>query len=291
MSTFGSLADRFALYGSFVRFAHTVFAMPFALAMMLVVSETHEVTFGQLLWILVALVAARSAAMGYNRIVDCDIDRANARTAGRELPAGKLSLRGAKIFVSIWSVLFLLAAGMLGMHCLVLAPLVLVVLGGYSWMKRVSAGAHLVLGLALALAPGGVWYALTARFAWEPVWLMGAVLLWVAGFDVLYSLQDLDFDRKSGLRSIPALLGPKYSFVAAGLMHLIAVLLLVGFGTFIGLGRIYFLGLAVFAGLLANQHYSLWPGRIDRIDGVFFTRNGLASVLFFLGVMGDLLSR
>ncbi len=275
------------LWGRLVKFSHSIFAMPFALSMWAYVSVARPVPMSSLLAIIIALVAARTAAMSFNRLVDRDIDALNPRTQSREIPSGQVSVRSAWLLFSAAVTVFLAAAGILGMHCLLLAPLVLAVLCGYSWAKRFTASSHLILGVALAMAPGGVWYALTGRFAILPVWMMLGVVFWVAGFDILYSCQDVDFDRKQKLFSLPVWLGEGQAFLVARIFHVLAVGFLGLFGLAGGLGAIYWIGLSLFGLLLASQHRLVGPGNLEKIDAAFFTRNGAASVLFFAAVLLD----
>ena len=272
-------------WAGLVKFSHTIFALPFALAMVVLAARRTPVTFGQVGWILVALVAARTAAMAFNRLVDLRIDSLNPRTRERELPAGAVSVRAVIGLIVAMSLLFLLAAGQLGNHCLVLAPLVLLLLFGYSLAKRFTAFAHLILGLALAAAPGGAWYALTADVSMLPVVLMVAVLFWVAGFDILYSCQDQAFDTRAGLHSVPVRWGLSGAFFIARCCHLLAVLLLVLFGFMAELGLGYTLGLSLFTAVLASQHWLVSPTDLTRINAAFFTRNGAASLIFLGAVV------
>lgn len=282
-----SIAQKVQTWGSVVKFSHTVFALPFALAMLVVASRTTPVTIVQLVWILLALASARTAAMAFNRLVDRHIDAKNPRTQKRELPAGVVSVQSVWTLFALSCALFFAAAAMLGTHCLVLAPLVLALLCFYSWTKRFTRCSHFVLGAALACAPGGAWYAVTARFDGLPLILMVAVLLWVSGFDILYSCQDVDFDRQEKLFSVPAALGIKRALLLARLLHLVSVVLLIWFGAAAGLGVAYYIGLLVFALVLGSQHLIVSPTSLERLDVAFFARNGAASVIFFLGVMLD----
>lgn len=267
-----------AKYLSLIAFSHTVFAMPFALLMLLVVARDYSVSILQFLLILTCLVAARSCAMAFNRIVDARIDHKNPRTAKREIPAGQILPCHAKIYFLFWVGIFLTASFGLGLHCAVLAPGVLLVLCGYSYFKRFSCSSHLVLGFALSLAPGGVWYAFTANFNMLPVWLMLAVLFWVAGFDILYSLQDIEFDRTNGLCSVPARFGEVGSKYFSLLLHLIAVGTLFLFGQQAHLGTFYFAGLLMFSILLLAQHLRIYWYGLAVIDQSFFIFNGSASI-------------
>jgi 4-hydroxybenzoate polyprenyltransferase len=278
-------------WGSLVKFSHTIFALPFALSMIVIVARQQSISLAQTAWILLALATARTSSMAFNRYVDRHIDSKNPRTVMRELPAGKVSEKSVLILIVANAILFFFAAAMLGVHCLLLAPLVLGILMFYSYTKRFTSFSHVVLGLALAMAPGGAWYALTARFDLLPVVLMTAVLMWVAGFDMLYSCQDEHFDRQNSLHSVPAALGARGAFALARSLHLSAFLLLLVFGQMAGLGGPYYVGVLVFGGLLANQHSIISPSDLSRIDAAFFTRNGLASVVFFLAVLSDFLMR
>lgn len=281
------LFGKIRIWCEMIKFSHTVFALPFALSMYVVTARQVPVSLLQLAWILAALVSARSAAMAFNRILDRHIDGRNPRTRQREIPRGAVSVGSAWLFFSVATALFLFSAEMLGRHCLVLAPVVLLVLLGYSVTKRFTEGAHLVLGLALALAPGGVWYALTSQFAWLPVLMMCGVLAWVAGFDVLYSCQDCDFDRAEGLRSIPARFGVKRALIIARMLHAVSFAFLAAFAAAAGLGVWHFMGLGIFGFFLFSQHLLVSAHSLERIDAAFFTRNGLASLIYFLGTVID----
>lgn len=225
--------------------------------------------------------------MGFNRLMDADIDAKNPRTQSREIPAGKLSKLNVKILVFISSLIFLAGSYGLGLHCLILAPLVLGVLLFYSWTKRFTSVSHLVLGLCLALAPGGVWYALTAEFRWLPVIMMAGVLFWVAGFDIIYSCQDEEFDRKEKLFSLPAKIGIGNSLLVARVLHCIATVFLVAFGYCAELGTAYYIGVTIFSLFLLSQHRLVSAEDLSRVDAAFFTRNGLASVVYLLSAAAD----
>jgi 4-hydroxybenzoate polyprenyltransferase len=279
--------ERLALWGSFVKFSHSIFALPFALIMMVVLARAYPLSWVQIVSLVAAVVAARTAAMAFNRLVDASIDAANPRTSGRELPSRKVSSREAWALTIVSALVFAVAASTLGMHCLMMVPPVLVVLLGYSLLKRFTSMCHFVLGLALALAPGGVWYAMTATWAWQPLWLMGAVLAWVAGFDILYSCQDMEFDRERGLFSVPRYLGFRRARLLAAGLHLATVALLAEFGVVFELHAAYAFGVALFAALLLNQHLLIARQGIACIDLVFFTRNGAASLVLFACVVLD----
>jgi 4-hydroxybenzoate polyprenyltransferase len=276
---------RLSRWGNFVKFSHTIFALPFALGIFVLCTARVSVTWEQFLGVLLCLVTARTSAMAVNRIVDRDIDAKNPRTSSRELPAGLMTMKEAVLLWGGSTVLFLIGSYALGWHCFVLSPLVLIILWGYSFAKRFTSGAHILLGLALALAPGGVWYALTAEWSFVPVPLMFAVLFWVAGFDILYSCQDTEFDRTHGLHSIPSRLGVSRAFTIARFSHIFAVLFLLLFGETMGLSWWYYLFVAIFSLFLVRQHLMLSPRDLSRIDAAFFTQNGYASVSFLLAAI------
>jgi 4-hydroxybenzoate polyprenyltransferase len=252
-----------------------------------VVAKAYPVGLWQASLLIVCVVAARSAAMAFNRLVDAKFDADNQRTRGREIPSGKVSQREAIILVGVASSIFLAGSMALGMHCALLAIPVLLVLLGYSLVKRYSALCHFVLGLALALAPGGVWYAITATWSWYPVPLMVAVLLWVAGFDVLYSCQDLEFDRQHGLFSIPSRLGSERARLLSVFLHVLAAIGLIAFGLLFELGFFFWIGVGVFVAVIASQHIAVMRRGLVCIDRVFFTRNGLASIALFCFTLLD----
>jgi 4-hydroxybenzoate polyprenyltransferase len=274
-----------------IKFSHTVFAFPFALMGVVLAAQASGAppTLAQVFWICLAMVGARSGAMGLNRIIDAGIDGENPRTASRHIPAGKISRREAWIFVVVSFALLLLAAWMLNPLCFYLSPLVLFFLALYSYCKRFTALAHLVLGICLAAAPIGAWIALRGDLRW-PILVLGlAVLLWVAGFDVFYALQDLDFDRDKGLHSIPSRLGVRRSLLLVKIFHVAMVLLLLLLPLGTDLGWIYLAGVALVAGLLAYEHSLVKPGDLSRLDAAFFNMNGYISVTIFVFTLVDAL--
>ncbi|MBN2644803.1 MAG: UbiA family prenyltransferase [Desulfuromonadaceae bacterium] len=276
-----------------IKFSHTVFAFPFALIGVVLASKAsgQAPTLGQLLWICVAMVGARSAAMGLNRLIDARIDAKNPRTAERHIPAGKVSVGEAWLFVAVALVLFELAAWMLNPLCFYLSPLVLFFLVLYSFAKRFTALAHVVLGICLSAAPIGAWIALRGDVSLAIVLIGVAVLLWVAGFDVFYALQDLEFDREQGLHSIPVRLGEVKSLQLVRWFHIGMVVLLLLVAPLMQLGGFYLLGVAVVAGLLFYEHTLVKPGDLSRLDAAFFTMNGYISVILFAFVLLDVVVR
>jgi 4-hydroxybenzoate polyprenyltransferase len=275
---------------SMIRFSHTVFALPFAL-LSAVLAAGGVPSPRTLLLILLAMVGARSAAMSFNRIVDRDVDAKNPRTAARELPSGALSLRFAILFCAASTALFVFAAWRLNPLCLRLAPVALAVVFGYSFTKRFSSLSHLVLGLSLAIAPAGAWIAVTGSLAPLPAVLGLAVLFWVAGFDVIYSLQDESFDRLHGLHSIPAGLGPDRALLVASLFHAAALALLYAAFVLAGGGPLFGAGVVLAGGFLVRQHAIVRPRDLSRVDAAFFTANGWLSVAVFLCGAVDVLLR
>jgi 4-hydroxybenzoate polyprenyltransferase len=281
------LGERIVTYGRMIRFSHTIFALPFALSAVVLANRQVPPTLYGLIWILVAMVAARSAAMGFNRIVDAQLDAKNPRTAMREIPAGKLSRKAAITFVTLSAALFILAAAMLGQLCLALSVPVLVVLCLYSYTKRFTWLAHLYLGFAISLAPLGAWIALTNNFSGSIVILCLALMTYITGFDILYACQDTNFDRRAGLFSIPARFGNQKALMAARAVHLISwgCLLWVGFAFHLGL--IYF-GTTFFIGILfIIEHRLVNPDDLSKVDLAFFNVNSTVSVMLFLGILVD----
>lgn len=274
-----------------IKFSHTVFAFPFALtgATLASLESGRAPTVAQVLWICLAMVGARSAAMGLNRIIDARIDARNPRTAGRHLPAGRVSRGEAWALVVAATLLLLFAAWQLNPLCLQLAPVALAFLVLYSYCKRFTALAHLVLGICLAAAPIGAWIALRGDIGWPALVLGLAVLFWVAGFDIFYALQDVDFDRQAGLHSLPARLGPRRAIGLARLFHLLMVLLLLGLLAVPGLGAIYATGLLLVGALLIYEHRLVRADDLSRLDAAFFNMNGYISVAVFAFVLLDAL--
>ncbi|HEV3141164.1 MAG TPA: UbiA-like polyprenyltransferase [Vicinamibacterales bacterium] len=278
------MLQRVRTYGSFVRFSHSVFALPFALAgALLAIRERGLSAFlgWPLFWILVAMASARSAAMGFNRLVDARIDALNPRTAGRELPRGAMTVREATAFVAIASLLFVVAAWQLGPICLALSPVALGIVFWYSLAKRYTTWTQLFLGLAMAVAPVGGWLAAGGRSGWEPWLLALAIGAWVGGFDVLYACQDLDFDRAHGLRSIPVRFGVAASLAISRLMHVVAVVCLVALAFVAPLGPIYLAGVAVVAALLVYEQSLVRADDLSQVKRAF-DLNGYVGILYLL---------
>ncbi len=262
-----------------IKFEHTLFALPFAFLGALLAADGLP-TWRQILWITVAMVGARSAAMTFNRIVDRDIDAQNPRTAGRELPAGKLTVSFAWTFLAVSIGVFLVAAYMLNWLTLALSPVALMVVLGYSYAKRFTSLAHILLGLGLAISPSAAWIAVRGSLD-DPVPLLLSlfVLMWTAGFDVLYACQDYDFDRKAGLRSIPARFGIANSLWIARLFHLQSFIVLILLYFISGLGAAAVIGVATVGGLLVYQHTLISAKDLSRMNAAFFTTNAFVSMI------------
>jgi len=272
---------RIAVWLSFVRFSHSVFALPFALVGALLASRVQPITLRQVFWIVVAMVAARSAAMGFNRIVDAEFDARNPRTAMREIPRGVISRPAATTFVLLSSAVFVLAAGRLSRLCLVLSPVALAIVFWYSLAKRFTTYTQLFLGLAMAVAPVGGWLAVGGGAGPEP-WLLGlAIGLWVGGFDVLYACQDIEFDRAHGLRSIPVRYGVARALTISRAMHAGAVAAMAVLGLVVDLGPIYLLGVILVAALLVYEQSLVSPGDLSQVKRAF-DLNGWVGILYLV---------
>jgi len=273
-----------------IKFEHTIFALPFALTSMILAADGMPKlsVFG---WVLLAMVGARSAAMAFNRIADLRLDKLNPRTADRALPKGILHVAEAWAFTLISAGAFVFAAWKLNPLAFSLSPVALLVILGYSYTKRFTNLSHLVLGLALGIAPVGAWIAVTGRVNFAPMILSAAVMFWTAGFDVIYALQDLDFDAKMGLYSIPKALGPAGGLLASRVFHLLTTALLIAFGAYLRLGIAYFAGVAFVAALLVYEQSLVKPKDFSRVNVAFFNTNGLVSIGFFAFTLADLLLR
>lgn len=281
-------------YLSLVKFAHTLFALPFALVGLSLGLQAQgqaldKPAWQSLLLVVLCMVFARSAAMAFNRYIDRDIDARNERTRQREIPAGVIAPRHALVFVVINCLLFVATTWFINPLCFFLSPVALLVVLGYSYTKRFTALCHLVLGLGLALAPVGAYIAVTGAFAWPPIVLGIGVLCWVAGFDIVYALQDEGFDKAHDLLSIPAVLGKTNALWVSVALHLITAAMVLLFGAMIGGSWVFWLGAAIFIALLGYQHWLVSPTDLSRVNLAFFTTNGIASVVFALFAIGELL--
>jgi len=283
------MLEKFRVFLEMIKFSHTIFALPFAFTGAVLAAEGLP-SWQQAFWILIAMVGARTAAMGLNRLIDAEIDAANPRTSGRAIPAGLLGKGTVFVFVLLSTLLMFFAAGQLNRLCLYLSPVALFFLVLYSYCKRFTSLAHLVLGLCLGAAPVGAWIAIRGVVELPAVLLGLAVLFWVAGFDILYALQDLEFDRQRGLHSIPVRLGITGSLWTARLFSLVMLVLLAGLYLVSPLGGWFLAGLVVVALMLGYEHWLLRGGDLSRLDAAFFTMNGYISVAIFLFTLIDLLA-
>jgi 4-hydroxybenzoate polyprenyltransferase len=269
-----------------IKFEHSVFALPFALTGALLAWRDagfpRELLWAKLAWIVLAMVAARSVAMAFNRVLDADIDARNPRTKARHLPAGLLSRKFAWGFIVFWAVIFFLAAAGLNSLCMKLAPLALAIVMFYSFTKRFTSLAHLVLGFSLGIAPAAAWIAMRGSLDPRILWLTAAVTLWTAGFDIIYACQDYAFDVQSELYSIPRRLGIPGALWLARVLHLGMLACLVALIPSFGLGLTAAAGIVAVAGLLLWEHRLVRADDLSRIDAAFFTMNGYVSVIFFL---------
>jgi len=276
-----------------IKFEHSLFALPFALTGALLAVREGGVTWAQalwkLLWIVVAMVAARSAAMAFNRLVDASIDGRNPRTRMRHLPAGLLTRAFAWAFVVASAVVFFAAAWALNRLCLRLAPLALGIVLFYSFTKRFTSFSHLVLGFSLGIAPAAAWIAVRGSLDPRILWLTAAVTLWTGGFDIIYACQDYEFDGAEGLFSLPRALGIAGALRVAQALHILMVACLGALVASLDLGALAIAGIAAIAGLLIYEHSLVKPNDLSRVNAAFFTMNGYVSVLFFLFWAADIL--
>lgn len=271
-----------------IKFSHSIFALPFAFTSALIAASGVPLP-RQIFWIVVAMVGARSGAMGLNRIIDRGIDAANPRTAGRELPRGAIGAAETVLFVVVSFGFMVLAAYMLNPLCLRLSPVAIAVLFIYSYTKRFTWASHFVLGLAISASPLGAWMAVKGTFDPAIIPLASAVIFWLAGFDVLYALQDLDFDRSHGLYSVPKRFGVKKSLYLSRSLHAASFFLLVSNGLMFSLGAFYWTGMLVTAGLFIYEHSLIKENDLSKLDMAFFNMNGYISMTVFLFTLMDFL--
>ncbi len=268
-----------------IKFSHTIFALPFALSAVVLAWQIHTPSYLDLVWILLAMVGARSAAMGFNRIVDASIDKKNPRTAIREIPSGILSQRQAASFVVISSLIFIGAATLLSKLCFFLSFPVLFFLLFYSYTKRFTKYCHLYLGFAISLAPVGAWVAITNSLSPGIVFLSLSLWTYIAGFDILYACQDIDFDREQGLFSLPSKIGPRKAMIVSSLLHVCTILFFLGMYLSFNMHPVFLFFLTGIAVLLIIEHRLVRPDNLTHIDMVFFHINSVVSVLLFIGVL------
>ena len=285
MSAIGSVV----VFGRMIKLSHSVFALPFAMAGAALAARSHGLEAQQLVWIVISMVSARSAAMGFNRLADRVMDGKNPRTRDRALPKGRIAPRAVALIVGACCALFVVSAYQLNDLCLRLSPLALLVILSYSYFKRFTWATHLVLGLALAIAPVGAWIAVTGTFDPAMFWLAAAVLTWVAGFDIIYACQDYEFDVAQGVHSIPRRFGIGPALVAARLLHAATVVFLLAVHQVFDLHALYLCGTVLATGMLVYEHTLVKPNDLSKIDVAFFNTNGLVSVVYFVFLLGDIL--
>ena len=277
-------------YLSLIKFSHTIFAMPFAFIGFFLATKNYDFEWITLLYVVFCMVFARSAAMAFNRYIDRDIDIANPRTAKvREIPNGSIKANSALLFVVINSLLFIATTNLINPLCLALSPIALLVVLGYSYTKRFTSLCHLILGLGLALAPIGAYLAVSGEFNIIPLFFSAAVLFWVSGFDIIYSLQDEEFDKTHELHSIPVLLGKKNALMLSNILHLLTFSALSIAGSLGDFSLYYWIGFSIFSALVVYQHTLVKENDLSKVNLAFFTTNGIASLIFGAFVIADLL--
>jgi len=277
-------------YLSLIKFSHTIFAMPFALIGFFLASQQYNFEWTTLLYVVLCMVFARSAAMAFNRYIDRDIDSINPRTAEiREIPNGSIKANSALLFVIINSLLFIVTTYFINSLCFALSPVALLVILGYSYTKRFTALCHLILGLGLSLAPIGAYLAVSGIFDIIPILFSFVVLFWVSGFDIIYSLQDEEFDKAQKLHSIPVLIGKRNALTLSTLLHFLTFSALSIAGSLGEFGLYYWIGFWIFSALLVYQHTLVKHNDLSKVNLAFFTTNGIASIIFGTFVIADIL--
>ena len=283
--------EQFLAYGKTIKFSHTIFALPFALSAAILAYRHHPISLTHLFWILIAMIGARSSAMGFNRIADARFDAKNPRTSKRELPSGRLSLTSAKMFVILFSFIFIFAAAMLGKICLYLSFPVLALLFSYSYTKRFTWFSHFYLGFVISLAPLGAWIALTNTFSLPIILLSLTLLTYIAGFDILYACQDTGFDTKEGLFSIPARFGIQKALLISSISHVFSFLFLFLIFIAFDMKIIYLTAIIVIGLLLVVEHKLVKPCDLSNVNIAFFHVNSAISIILFVGILADELVR
>lgn len=281
------MAEKAVFFGRMIKFSHTAFALPFALSAVVLAHNTDPMSIYKIFWIVMAMVGARSAAMGFNRIADARFDAENPRTAKRAIPAGTLSIRSAAVFVILSSALFVFCAARLSSLCFYFSFPVLALLLGYSYAKRFTRFCHFYLGFAISLAPMGAWIAMTGRFSWGILFLSAGLMAHIAGFDIIYACQDTQFDSEHDLFSLPSRSGVGYSLKISSWLHAVAVLFFVATGACFGLGAYYFISVGLVAAMFTVEHLIVSPSDLKHINIAFFHINSMISVVLFLGILAD----
>ena len=279
------IKKKILVYGRMIKFSHTIFALPFALSAVVMAWEHNVPSISDFFWILTAMVGARSAAMGFNRIVDADIDLKNQRTAIREIPSGLLSKKEGFLFVAFFSLVFIFSAAMLSRICFILSFPVLLFLFFYSYTKRFTKYCHLYLGFAISLAPLGAWVAITGTLSWSIVFLSLSLMTYIAGFDILYACQDIDFDQNQGLFSLPAKIGPKNAMAISSMLHVFTFVFLFTMYASFDMHPVFLVFLGIIGLLLIIEHKLVTSDNLKHINIAFFHVNSLISVLLFIAVL------
>ena len=283
------MKNKFIHYLSLIKFSHTIFALPFAIIGFSLATANFEFDLITLVQIILCMVFARSSAMAFNRYIDREIDLKNPRTANvREIPSGKISPKNALLFVIINVILFITTTYFINNLCFALSPIALLVILGYSYTKRFTSFCHLVLGVGLGLAPIGAYLAVANEFNWIPVLIGVSVMFWVAGFDIIYALQDDDFDKENKLNSMPVLLGRKNALLFSRTLHFFTAISLFIVGYFGSFEIYYWIGFVMFSALLSYQHRIIKHNDLSKVGMAFFTTNGIASILFGIFVVFDI---
>jgi len=279
------LKEKILTYGRMIKFSHTIFALPFAMSAVVLAWENHSPSVWDFIWILLAMVGARSAAMGFNRIVDADVDLKNKRTAIREIPSGLLSKKESVFFVVLSSLIFIVSSAMLSSLCFLLSFPVLFFLMFYSYTKRFTQYCHLFLGFAISLAPVGAWVAITGTLSWGIAFLSLGLLTYIAGFDILYACQDIDFDREEGLFSLPSKIGPEKAMLISSILHATTFIFLLAMHIVFVMHPVFLGFLAIIGILLIAEHRLVKPDDLTHINIAFFHINSVISLLLFVGVL------
>jgi 4-hydroxybenzoate polyprenyltransferase len=281
--------DKIITFGRMIRFSHTLFALPFALSSVVFASIFYEISAKKIFWIIMAMIGARSAAMGFNRLADKDIDALNPRTKNRELPTGKITSGESILFITIASLLLIYSAYKLNTLCFYLSPVALFIIFFYSFTKRFTWLSHIFLGISLGLAPLGAWLAIAEKFEIAPIILALAVAIWIASSDIIYACQDYNFDVKFGLYSIPQTFGIKKALLISKILHLISLTLFLSLKFILNLGPIYSTGLMLVAVLLVYQHKLVKPGDFSKIGFAFNNINSFVSISYFVFSLLDMI--
>ena len=277
-------------YLSLIKFSHSIFAMPFALIGFFLAIKSYEFEWITLLYIILCMLFARSSAMAFNRYIDRDSDKKNPRTSKiREIPSGEIKARSALIFVIINSLLFIVTTFMINKLCFYLSPIALLLILGYSYTKRFTSLCHIILGISLSLAPIGAYLAVSNSFDITPILFAIVVIFWVSGFDIIYSLQDQSFDKTENLYSIPVIFGSKKSLIISKILHLISISILYYIGVYENYNEYYWIGFLIFSIMIIYQHTLVRYNDLSKINLAFFTTNGIASIIFGMFVIMELL--